>query len=159
MRFLRPRNGRALTGRKPRKIRANVRVVVLSAARPRPLPVRVPVLVESAMWASPRPSPARSQSVIVSSPRLQPRPQPQPRIVLVRELSALAISPQSRNVSASPRPYSVHDPSGNMTRGSRFDYKPRWSAKHFVNRRAKMVQAVSTARFCPSPFPVSTPAC
>jgi hypothetical protein len=36
-----------------------------------------------------------------------------------------------------------------MTRGSRFDYKPRWSAKHFVNRRAKMVQAVSAALVLP----------
>jgi hypothetical protein len=67
------------------------------------------------MSNSPRPRPARSQSVIVSSPRPQPRPQPQPRIVHVRELSASAISPQSRNVHGqptsvfSPRPIRGHD--------------------------------------------------
>ena len=60
--------------------------------------------------------------------------------------------------TASSRPYSVRDASGDMTHGSRFDSKPRRSARHFLNSRAKMIQAVSTARFCPSPSLISTPA-
>jgi hypothetical protein len=32
-----------------------------------------------------------------------------------------------------------------MTHGSRFNYKLRRSARHFVNSRAKVIQAVSTA--------------
>jgi|GEM_PF-1414991 hypothetical protein len=32
-----------------------------------------------------------------------------------------------------------------MTHGSRFNYKPERPARHFVNRRAKVIQAVSTA--------------
>ena len=45
-----------------------------------------------------------------------------------------------------------------MTRAGPFDFKPRRSARHFVNRHAKVIQAVSTARFCPSPSLISTPA-
>jgi len=53
--------------------------------------------------------------------------------------------------TANPCPQSIHDQSGDMTRGSRFDYKPGRPASYFVNRRAKMIQAVSIAHlFCSS---------
>ena len=130
------------------KIRSADRVHVQSATASSPKTVRI--LAVTVAESSPRPSPGRvrnrnqsasasrrSQSVIVSSPRPKPLPCP----VRSRATS-----------TASSCPYSVRDQSGDMTHGSRFNYKLRRSARHFVNRRAKVIQAVSTARFCPSPL-------
>jgi len=36
-----------------------------------------------------------------------------------------------------------------MTRGNQFDFKPERPASHFVNSRAKMIQAVSAALVLP----------
>ena len=57
---------------------------------------------------------------------------------------------RTRNQSTdSPRPYSIHDQSGDMTRGSRFIYKLQRPASHFVNNRAKKIQAVSAVLVLP----------
>ena len=51
--------------------------------------------------------------------------------------------------TASPHPYSVRDQSGDTTRGSRFNFKPERPVSHFVNSRAKKIQAVSAAVVLP----------
>ncbi len=109
MRFLRPRNVRALAGQNPFTIRADVRAAVQSAASPRPVHDR-----------------SRSH-----------------------ELSAWQSAHGRAEATAIPRPYSVHDQSGDMTHSIRLNYKPRRSARHFVKRHAQMIQAVSAALVLP----------